>query len=943
MPYLKQLGVSHVYASPLLKAREGSVHGYDTIDHSQLNPELGTYEDFITFSDALKEHDLGLIVDIVPNHMAIGSSNAWWMDVLENGQASPYARYFDIDWDPVKEELRGKVLLPVLGDHYGDIVERGELKLAFSPGQGLFQVHYWSHRFPISPVTYPLILRHRLDVLKARFGNNSLVVDEYLSISNALERLPSYQGANHERLDERSREKRINLRRLAHLCEQEPELVSFLQESLNDINEGVGDGINRHRLHRLLEGQAYRLAYWRTAQDEINYRRFFDVNELAGLRQEDAQVFRDTHRLIIDLVAENRIQGLRIDHPDGLFQPTHYFRKLQEEAARAKGWPNWDWQQANNDRPLGSDRLPLYVLGEKILAPYEKLPDTWMLHGTTGYEFCNSALGVLVNHELESEMTKTYERFTGWRQSFDDLSHECKLLIMSTALASELTVLAHQLNKISETRLKYRDLTYNKLWRALAEVVACFPVYRTYAEGQKGRAQVRPRAKEYIHQAIREAKKRSRAFEHSVFDFIQDCLTLTFEADASTSYRKQVLAFVQKFQQYTGPLMAKGLEDTAFYRYNRLVALNEVGAEPHHYGHSVEAFHQANANRLKRTPFTMLATSTHDTKRSEDVRLRIAALSEMPDRWAKELARWSETNRFLKTDVDGQLAPDRNDEYLLYQTLVGIWPDGEPNQAQLEKLTARLQEYMLKAMREAKVHTSWINQNEAYEQATTHFVEGMLKEPTFLTVFQPFAKDVAEAGQLNSLSQVLLKFTCPGIPDIYQGNETLDDSLVDPDNRRKVDYPELQQALAIVARPPSKAHWQSLWQQPDIAQIKLYWTHQLLQLKQRLPNLFWHGSYEPLTLTGEQAKHWIGFIRRFEDESLLVLAPRCMAWLLGGQSLSAIKPSLWADTAITDWPSDLPRDRWKSLLSGAIDGQLPLSLSELLVDAPMLVAYRSKE
>jgi len=881
IPYLKKLGITHCYASPLFKARPGSLHGYDIIDHSQLNPEIGSKEDFEQFVEALHSNGLGLIVDIVPNHMGIGSDNHWWMDVLENGPMSEYAYYFDIDWSPLKDELYAKVLLPVLGEQYGIILENGEIQLQFNPHAGQLTLHYYEHFWPVSPTSYPQVLKYRLDILIARLGENSIPVLEYQSIIRELEHLPSYLNPQLEDVTLYQQEKRIALKRLENLCNQSPEIEVFLAENLVAFNHA------KDNLHELLEMQHYRLAYWRVASDEINYRRFFDVNDLAALNMEYPQVFYETHRYILSLAQEGKISGFRIDHPDGLYDPALYFQQVQEEI--------WKFKNADVE-PFTADpkRLPFYVVVEKILAAYERLPETWQVHGTTGYKFSNILNGLFINTAHEEKFTRIYQEFTGQVESYLDLVYRCKKLIMKTSLSSELNMLSHQLNRLSEKNWRTRDYTLNNIRRALLEVVACFPVYRTYVTHDS----VSKKDQEYIEWATAAAKKRTPLLEPSIFDFIRNTLLMqnTGEEDKY---------FAMKFQQFTGPVMAKGVEDTCFYRYNRLVSMNEVGGELQHFGTSVAAFHYHNQERVKAFPHAMVNTSTHDSKRSEDIRARINVLSEMPEVWEKQLDYWCRMNRPKKTDIDDMLAPDANDEYFIYQTLLGVWPFGDVD---MENLCSRVEDYVLKAARESKVHTSWINQNVAYEEALQKFIRALLNTKTgnpFLEDFILFQQQVAYWGMLNALSQTLLKYTVPGVPDLYQGNEIWDFSLVDPDNRRPIDYGYRENLLNQLTSPVLK----SLLSDYKSGSLKLWVTATCLSLRKTYPDVFDDGEYVPLEVTGERAEHVIAFLRRSQEKTILIVAPRCLYGLTHRHTRLPVGKVIWKDTEIVlnanAEPSDL--------------------------------------
>ncbi len=926
VPYLSRLGISHCYASPLLTSRPGSPHGYDITNHKELDPEIGTIDEFNEFAATLKQYGISLILDLVPNHMGVGPDNPWWVDVLENGPASAYAGYFDIDWDPLKEELHGKVLIPILGSPYGQVLERGELHLHFDAALGKFYLKYYEHEFPINPLSYPMILEHRLEVLAARLGNTNPVFLEYQSILTALKHLPVHTEHDPERMQERIREKNIAARRLSDVCQQSIEITEFIQENLSDFEYHKDNPANRGRLHRLLEAQAYRLAFWRVALDEINYRRFFDINHLAGVRIEDFRVFNDTHQLILELVSRGQLHGVRIDHPDGLYDPGQYFQRFQEHASRALG------QDIHlQGTLLSSVRLPFYMVVEKILAPFEKLPETWAVHGTTGYEFANAVNGLFVDSRHEKEFTRIYQQFIGREIDFEELVYHCKMLIMRTSMTSEMSVLAHHLNKISETDWGTRDFTLNSLRNALMEVVACFPVYRTYiaageVNGDFG-FRVSKEDRKYVHWAISLAKKRSTAIDTSIFDFIQNILLLNFGPEKDEDYRRTAAEFAMKFQQYTGPVMAKGMEDTAFYRFNRLVSLNEVGGEPDQFGLSVALFHYKNQERARRVPYTLLNTSTHDTKRSEDVRARIDVISEIPDEWHQVVYQWSEMNQCHKTAFGDTLYPDRNDEYLFYQTLVGVWPLYRPGEIEHLQLLDRIENYMLKAIRESKVHTSWINTNAEYEEAMLRFIRRALSaqdSPVFLDNLQVFLNKVTRPGLMNSVSQTVLKLTVPGIPDIYQGTETWDFSLVDPDNRRPVDFAALKAMLSElepalepdISLESRKKLLKELLDSMENGKIKQFLTVMLLNFRKNHSNLFRKGEYLPVHVEGTMSDHVVAFARRYKGQSLLVIVPRMNYKLMsqGQGDHFPVGEDVWADTRLL-LPASLQRLQWKNVLT----------------------------
>ena len=897
IPFLKGMGISHCYVSPILKARPGSPHGYDIINHGVINPEIGSREDFESFIAVLEQHQMALLLDIVPNHMGIGSDNIWWMDVLENGEISRYATFFDINWQPQQPALAGRVMLPVLGDHYGKILVSGQLELRFHDNNGSFFIHYGEQRFPVSPKSYPTILEHNLKRLAESLGKQHNGFLELGNLISSFANLPDRQQQSEEVRLANHRDKEVNKRHLARLCREQPEVKQFIEENIILFNGVIGSQRSYDLLHNLLEKQAYRLAFWRVAADEINYRRFFDINDLAGLRTEDEQVFHETHKFILDLITTGKVDGLRVDHPDGLYDPQQYFCRLQLAAIGA----SFDKAAVDNASSFGSEEASLYVVAEKILADFEHLPAAWPVNGTTGYDFSNLINGLLIDTSAEKAMTALYHRFIGHRFDFDDLLYTRKKLIIRTSMSGELNVLSLQLYRLAQANRSTRDFTFNRLRDGLTEVIACFPVYRTYIAGNA----VDQRDVRFIDWALAKAKNRSKHLgDLSAFDFIKTVLLLEVTGQKDDTAGK--LDFVLKFQQYTGPVMAKGLEDTTFYIYNRLLSLNEVGGAPKRFGISLAAFHQSNQDRLRYWPQAMLNSSTHDSKRSEDVRARINVLTEMVPEWKKRVTLWSKQNRPLKTQLDGILAPSRNDEYAFYQNLIGSWPLTPLDEKGRPEFIKRLRSTMLKASREAKVHTSWLTPNVPYEQALCQFVERSLAEANelFLSDFLSLQQDVCWFGMLNSLSQVFLKLVAPGIPDIYQGNELWRYCLVDPDNRRRVDFQKRQDLLfPMLERMENSDNLVSLQEEllTDLTdgRAKMYTIARTLQFRNTCPEIFARGSYLPLEVTGSKSQHVCAFARKSSERWILTITPRLYLGLLQGEKLLPHGERVWHDTAIT--------------------------------------------
>ncbi|HEU4328510.1 MAG TPA: malto-oligosyltrehalose synthase [Roseiflexaceae bacterium] len=917
--YFEQLGISDLYASPILRPRSGSGHGYDIVDHSQINPVLGGEQALEELGGVLRAHGLGLILDVVPNHMGIGAENAWWMDVLENGPSSLYADHFDIDWRPVRPELADKVLLPILGDQYGDVLERGELRLHYEAGA--FVVSYYDHRLPVAPRGSGAVLRHRLGDLLDALGEEHPAVQELQSILTAIGYLPPRAALPPLKQAERNREKEIIKRRLANLVLESPEVRAMIDTALADYNGRPGDPASFDLLDELLADQPYRPAFWRVAAEEINYRRFFDINELAAIRVELPAVFEATHQTIFRLLAGGLVTGLRIDHPDGLRDPSAYFRALQERAAALGDSLTLDDATALAPSPQ-PPAPPLYVVAEKILSPDETLPGEWQIAGTTGYDFLNVVGGLLVDQRSAVAFDAIYTRFIGTQTDYANLTNSTRKMIMLVSLASEVGELSAELERIAESNRRYRDFTLNSLTFALREVLAALPVYRTYLTGPDSATEHDVRT---IRAAVAEARRRNPRTAAAIFGFIEDTLLLRNLERFPSEAAARLVAFVLKFQQVSGPVMAKGVEDTAFYVYNRLLSLNEVGGHPEHFGADPAAFHAHNVRQRRDWPHTMLTTSTHDTKRSEDVRARLHVLSELPEGWEEALAAWSLQSAAHKRLVDGAAAPDRNDEYLLYQTLIGVWPleallDGatpDPDRAFRDRIVA----YMHKATKEAKRLTSWVNPNAAYDEALRLFVEAVLDAPPPDAV-QSLLRQVAFFGLLNSLSQTLLKLTAPGVPDIYQGCELWDFSLVDPDNRRPVDYAyrhallaELRGHLASGGPDAQVALVADLLRNNVDGRIKLYVTYRALVLRRDCPELFSAGDYTPLAAVGLRHAHVVAFARTLAGAEVLTVTPRLCARLAGGALLPPVGAAVWGDTALL-LPGVRAGARYRNLFTG---------------------------
>ena len=925
VPYLRALGITHTYSSPILMARSGSPHGYDIIDHNSISPDLGTEDDLRRLSAELKQHGMGLVLDYVPNHMGVGTgTNPWWQDVLMNGRSSEYSGFFDIDWNPLRADTRGKVLLPILGAPYGEVLERGELKLVYEDNR--FLIVYFETRLPVDPQTIPLIfepLREgREGAVHFREGQD---IADLFTIVNAFGNLPSRDTDDPEFAAQRNREAPELYRRLELLCRRSRMIAALVEDTVRLCNGRPGDARSFDSLHRLLEAQAYRAAHWRVSAEEINYRRFFDINDLVGVRMENPQVFAETHRLLRCLLADGIVDGLRIDHPDGLLNPAQYFTRLQMLFAASQcGGPaprgvtaengiESEMQQAFGEHDWIGQLPPMFVAVEKILEHGEQLPRDWPIDGTVGYDFLNLVNGIFIDQRNERAFTNLFRRFTGWTTDVATLIYASKKLVLSSAMAGELLVLTHLLGEISGTDRRARDFTRKALADAIRETIACFPVYRTYID-ERGYISERDRA--YISEAIVRARRRNESMPAAVFHFLRDTLLLRLDARNPADTHRRALYFTLKFQQLTGPVMAKGLEDTACYAYNRLCSVNEVGGSPDLFGYPVDEFHRGNAIRAEHWPASMLTTSTHDTKRSEDVRARMNVLTEMPRMWAAHVLRWRRLNRSKKRVIgDGRSVPDGNEEYLLYQTLVGVWPWVKPRPAasapapekpngkrrrraaapmpdgQHNEIVRRVQEYMTKAVHEAKMNLSWVNPNQEYVDALTEFIarllDGQHRDSGFLAQFENFLAPVQFFGAVNGLAQKLLTLTAPGTPDIYQGNEIWDFSLVDPDNRRPVDFTFRQKMLEeMLSRSESGdlvALCRDLLARYSDGGIKMWITHRALILRAQHPELFHVEQYVPAYGAVEKQDHLVAFTRAAEKRMCVVAVPRLAYTLMKGE------------------------------------------------------------
>lgn len=892
--YLCDLGITDIYASPYFQAGRKSTHGYDIVNHNTLNPLLGSMSDYQRFISELHRHRMGQLLDFVPNHMGINESlNRWWMDVLENGPASAYANYFDINWHPDKEAFSEKVVLPILNKRYGSTLENGEFALEREGGS--FFIRYSTIKLPVCPNTYPIILRRSLCYLQGpSYTQISAIIDQLsiLSIKNTV-----------------AKEK------LKLLIHNDPNIRYAVDRAVTEFLGRPSVPETFDALHQLLERQTYRLSYWRMAVEEINYRRFFDINSLAAIRVEIPQVFEAAHQLLFQLLSRGDVTGLRIDHIDGLWDPKEYLCRLQEHYST-----------------LVPESSPLYVVVEKILMmPYERLPSDWAVFGTTGYDFLNQVVHLLIDRTAETHLTETYQRFVHNYHSFSDLVYEKKRLVMDTSFQSEICSLGRLLDELSELQRSYRDFTRNLLTNTIREIIACFPVYRTYITDSN-----LPSAceKNSILRAISLARRKNPTIDQPVFDFLLNILLMRLPEGLSYKERNAHLHFIMKFQQCTGPVAAKGLEDTVLYLYNRLIALNEVGGNPGTFGLGLSEFHQLNYTRLQ-TPHSLLATSTHDTKRSEDVRMRIAALSEIPIQWRQAIRKWRKINKQFRVRVGDEMAPAPNEEYFLYQTLLGIWPLDRSSE-NWQVFVFRMQQYLVKVLKEGKVNSSWTQPNEEWEQAMMQFIEKILDTQSgaeFQKEFIPIAEEISRLGAWNSLTETVLKCTVPGVPDFYQGTEIWNFSLADPDNRRPVDYTlrrQLLQSLSMASPEELLSDWKS-------GRIKLFIIQRLLRFRRDHAAFFRMADYQQLPSQGLRKDHIVSFLRQHNKMFLLVLVPRLTnkLWTIAYYDSNRV----WSETAIV---SELLIGAWKNILTEEVYHcfRQEIRIADVLTRLPLAVLHR---
>lgn len=931
--YLADLGIGALYCSPYFQAVPGSTHGYNVTDPNRINPEIGNQDHYNHFCSQLRNHGLEQFVDVVPNHMGVlCNNNRLWLDVLENGPASIYANFFDIEWKPVKTELANKLLVPILGDQFGIVLENKEIQLCYE--RGSFWIQYWEHQLPLAPKTYPMILEQGVESLGDTIAPDNLDYLEYLSVITAFHNLPPGTERREEKVHERYREKEIAKQRLDNLMQRSVPIRDFVYSRVELFNGDKEDPHSFDLLEKLLDGQHYRIASWRVAGEEINYRRFFDVNELAAIRVEDPEVFAYYHSLLFELLKDGRVRGLRIDHTDGLYDPPGYFCALQQSYLRLKleailqenygpfSEADGDCIRKVTESPEFAEHRFLCIEIEKILERKESLPEDWLVHGTVGYDFLNALNGLFIMRHHEKQFDAIYRKFTAQETDFEDLLYEKKKYFARVQMSGEINTLAHRLQLIAEGNRRYRDFTLNNLTTAIRELIACFPVYRTYISPDAER--VSERDEKYIRIAIEKAKRKNPGTARNAYDFIRDILLLQLEPQLRKEEQRLYRDFILRFQQLTSPIMAKGVEDTVFYVSNRFISLNEVGSDHAYFGYSRGEFHKHNLERNRTWPAAFITTSTHDTKRSEDVRYRLNVLSEIPEEWKKYINRWARINKKHKTLLEDRYWPDANTEYFIYQTLVGIWPDYPISNDYYPVFFERVWGYVEKSIREAKTHTNWTNPDQDYEQAVRNFVERILtkKKNYFLKIFLEFQTRIAGYGMHNSLSGLVLKIGSPGVCDFYQGTELWEYSLVDPDNRRPVDF-DLRRHLLYRVRELMQAPGSmqekaaELMREKKDSRIKVYVTWRGLNLRKRYQDIFVGGDYHPLEIEGEKSSHVVAFLRRQGEGFALVAAARFFTGLLENPEQTALGQSVWGDTVIL-LPPDLDWDCARDIFSDAL-------------------------
>ena len=899
VPYLAQLGISDLYASPIFKARKGSTHGYDVVDPTQLNPELGSQQNFDELMSKIGHYDMGWLQDIVPNHMAYDSQNRFLTDVLEHGPDSDFFDFFDVAWNQPFEEMEARILTPLLGNFYGDCLENGEIQLSYD--QDGLSVNYYDLKLPIRIETYSQFVTYNLGKLARTLGRNHTDFIKLLGVLYLTKNIPT-ETKGKEREDQTNFIKGI----LWELYNQNKNVKDFIDDNLDTFNGKPGNPESFNLLDNLLSEQFYRLAFWKVGAEEINYRRFFTVNELISIKVEEVKVFNKTHALICKLVEEGKMTGLRIDHIDGLYDPTQYLERLREKVGN------------------------IYITVEKILELEEELPRFWSIQGTSGYDFLNYVNGVLCQAENEEKFDQIYQRFTGVTTPYDELVIQKKALIEERNLAGDVDNLSILLKRIAVQTREGKDFTQYGLKRALVEILTLFPVYRTYISPKR----VTQSDRQYICEVIEAAKERDPLLTQEL-SYIEKLLLRESEETISEAQKQEQLYFIMRLQQMTGPLMAKGVEDTLFYVYNRLISLNEVGGYPGQMGVPLSSFHEFNQTRGKYWNQSMSATATHDTKRGEDVRGRLNVLSEIPEEWEQKVNQWKEINQAKKIKRGKRFIPSQNDEYFFYQTLIGSFPF---EQSEYDSFVNRVKDYLIKAVREAKVYTAWLRPDTGYEEGFLQFVDEVLAASDsnqFLSEFLPFKGKIASYGIFNSLSQVLLKYTAPGVPDLYQGTELWELSMVDPDNRRPVDYPKRTKLLEEIKQNIGSNILHLMYEllaAPEDGRVKLFLTYQVLQTRLAYASVFQKGDYQPLKAKGKYGNHIVTFGRSYGDQTMIAIAPRFLTSIINPGELPL--GEVWQDTQI-EIPSHLPSSWKNAVTSQTVKTDGSLSMKEALQHFPV--------
>jgi (1->4)-alpha-D-glucan 1-alpha-D-glucosylmutase len=906
LDYLRELGISHVYASPVFTSRHGSGHGYDVTDPTKIDPDLGGEEGFADLQTAIEERNMRLLLDIVPNHMAASSENRWWMDVLEYGPDSSFASHFDINWRTPSRVLENKLLLPFLGKPFGEVLDDGEMRIDYDDGRFLLQCQ--GQTFPIAPASVSAILGYRQRDIHESAEPGSSAEQELRGILAAAEVIALDRGVSAQAATERRTRAEHLRERLRQLVNNSPEVGQFLHRTIDTIRGTRGNPQSFCELERILAAQHYRLAFWQTASDSINYRRFFSITDLVGVRVEDPAVFDATHEAIIRAGTGRNISGFRIDHIDGLRDPRGYLSRLRERLSAA-------------DSGGGT----AYLVVEKILGRGEVMPDDWPIEGTTGYDYLNYANRLLVDSERMKAVVEFYSRWTKTSENFEDILYEKKKFVMRTLLGVEMRTLGRELTELASDDRYARELRAGELTEALIETTACLPIYRTYVQSLDESEGTQAT----LDSAIRNARERRPSLPQECFDFVSDVLLLKKPLHVRADQRENRFGFVRRWQQFTGSIMAKGFEDTALYVYFPLASLNEVGGDPRAFDASVASLHEYILERRKRWPYSMNATTTHDTKRSEDARARIAVLSEIPDDWERAVQDWSRMNEKYATRLGATSTPDRNEQYLFYQTLIGTWPLDE---REWPSLIQRLQDYIIKAVREAKVHTRWSQPNEPHEAALREFVASVLNRKhnrEFYSSFAEFQKRTALYGMLNGLGQVVLKIACPGVPDFYQGSELWDFRLVDPDNRGPVDFVKRQAMFEELrtssgADRPCRAN--ELLANWCDARVKAHVLARALTVRRENPSLFLDGDYVPLEISGEHGERAVAFGRTQGDDWAIAVIPRCVASVQA--PVIGNRHSFWRNTLVT-LPAGVSGD-FVNVLAGRDSAPIPVSSDQRL-------------